>query len=272
MTLQEPRPEPRVSAPGTAGRGVLNRRGFPVTLPVFEGPLDLLLHLIRSHRLEISEVSLAAVTSQYLDYLEAMDELDLEVAGEFMVVAATLMEIKSRSLLPRIEPEEASEEDELDPRAELLRRLEEYAHYRKAAGELEERALAFAQSFPRAGREEWEGAAPLRELTPVDLLDALRRMLRKDEPVEAPRSQFRVRRQGVSIPQRTAEILKLLAARDGESTFAQLVAAAGREVSREELVVTFLALLDLLSARRIRAWQDEICGDILVRLQSAPPE
>lgn len=243
------------------------RRTYEVHLAVFDGPLDLLLHLIRSRRLEISEVSLAEVTGQYLQIIEMMEPSDLDVAGEFMLVAATLMEIKSRGLLPRLEPEEEALEDELDPRRQLLERLQEYAAYQQLAEELSHRAAAFSHSFPRAGAEEWAGSIPLRELRAEDLLEALRRMVRRREPEpEAPPRLLSVRRHTISLPGRISEIMQILRHTPGQVSFRHLLNSSPRAATRDELVVTFLALLELLGSGQVRAYQHQICGELLVEL------
>jgi segregation and condensation protein A len=125
--------------------------GYPVTLPVFEGPLDLLLYLIRRQEIDIYDIPVARITEQFLDYLALMEALDIEVAADFLVMAATLMEIKSRMLLPRPPAELVEEEeDEEDPRAELVRRLLEYQQYKSVAGELNKRAAEQQRVFLRS--------------------------------------------------------------------------------------------------------------------------
>src|SRR5262245_5970519 len=121
---------------------------YQVKLPVFEGPLDLLLHLIKEHRVDIYDIPIALITRQYLEYLDLMKELNLSIAGEFLVMAATLVQIKSRMLLPREEQPESTEPEE-DPREELVRRLVEYQRFKDAAVELEEREAVWRDVFRR---------------------------------------------------------------------------------------------------------------------------
>ncbi|MFN3650447.1 MAG: segregation and condensation protein A [Armatimonadota bacterium] len=239
---------------------------YPVRLPIFEGPLDLLLHLIRTQKLDIRDIPIARVTDQYLEYLALMELLDLNVAGEFLVMAATLMEIKSRMLLPRPEPL-TEEEEGGDPRAELVERLLEYERFQRVAEELQELAASNAQSFPRSPLEQWEGGVPLVELRPDDLLSAVRRLL-EDETTEEEgrtvRTALRVRRHEVNLKQRIAEILRRVREREEPLLFSSLVVRAGRRIPRLEVLVTFLAVLELVRLGQVRAWQQGPLGEILL--------
>ena len=143
-----------------------NSPTYKVHLPVFEGPLDLLLHLIKINEIDIYDIPIAVVTEQYLEYLELMEKLNLDIASEYLVMAATLAHIKSKMLLPSISSdEEASEED---PRSELVQRLLDYQRYKKAAEELEEKDILGRDVFPRPGSEE-DGDGELRRGGVVDL-------------------------------------------------------------------------------------------------------
>ncbi len=247
-----------------------------ITLPVFEGPLALLLHLIRSHKLEIADIPIAQITDQYLEYLALMESLDLDIAGEFLVMAATLMEIKSRLLLPR--PEPLVEEDEgIDPRAELIARLLEYERFQAVAETLRERAEESRRSFARTAVEQWEGAIPLVELRPADLLDALRRMRLTDEEAEEGGGSrgpaLRVRRQQINLRQRMQEIVRRLEAADRPLAFSALLRAHRTEngrLTRHEVLVTFLAVLELVRLGDISAWQEEGLGEIILAKAGAP--
>jgi segregation and condensation protein A len=241
-------------------------------LPVFEGPLDLLLHLIRTHKLDIRDIPIAQVTEQYLEYLALMEALDLDVAGEFLVMAATLMEIKSRMLLPR--PEPVSDEDEgVDPRAELVARLLEYERFQQVAEQLRDLASESARSFTRSVVEQWEGAVPLVELRPADLLEALRLMRRGEEEANGSGNghhpSLRVRRQAINMRQRMAEVLKRVQACSGPLPFSALIFRAGRRLPRAEVLVTFLAVLELVRLEQISAWQQGVGGEILLTVRQA---
>lgn len=237
---------------------------YSIRLPVFEGPLHLLLHLIRSQKLDITDIPIASVTEQYLEHLSLMEELDLDVAGEFLVMAATLMEIKSRMLLPRPQKENAEEEGP-DPREELVQRLLEYERYQSVAEELRRMGDDMRRQFPRSTAEEGPGP-PLAELTPADLIGALRRMLAeqaqgngKQEPL------IRVRRERVNLKERVAEIWSRVREAVAPLPFTALFPSGER--TRAQIIVTFMAILELLRDGRIAAWQQEVEGEIFV---SAP--
>ena len=229
-----------------------------VQLPIYEGPLDLLLHLIRKNDLSIVDVPIASITEQYLAALELMQGLNLDVSGEYLVMAATLLHIKSKTLLP---PEEEGEEDDDeagDGREELVRRLLEYERFKNAARDLEGREILNRDVFARQGR-----SAPVREvrfeqLSVFDLMSALQRVLERfPEP-----SVHTVVQETVSVRERMTGILDELRGR-ASVLFHELFDAAG---SRMEVVVTFLALLELIRIRAVDAVQEERLGPIVLTL------
>ena len=231
-----------------------------VRTEAFEGPLDLLLHLIKKNELDIYNIPIAEISRQYLDYLDVMRELNLDVAGEFLVMAATLIQIKSHMLLPQaVDPME--EEQGEDPRAELVRRLLEYDRYREASSLLIAREVldrdVFARTFPS---EELE-AFPSDEAMPIvemfELVDAFRRILAK-VPIE---SFHEVGSENISIADRISDILEYLQGREAVD-FEELFAGSS---SREFIVASFLAVLELCRLRMIRLLQFENYGRILVR-------
>lgn len=232
-------------------------RSLPVKLEVFEGPLDLLLHLIRESKVDIADIPIAAVTEQYLGYLELMKTLNLDVAGEFLVMAATLMHIKSRMLLP-VEEEQSLEEGE-DPRQELVRQLQEYQKFKEAAlalGDLEEkRSRVFVRRS--IGPEEPKRTDYPIETSLFELLTALKSLLDKvpeTEPLEFRADQL-------SIAEKITEILERLSELEGEVAFEDLFR---RSREREEIIITFLALLELMYLRMVRAWQAVPGGRIMM--------
>jgi segregation and condensation protein A len=246
---------------------------YSITLPVFEGPLDLLLHLIRTHKLDIGDIPIALVTEQYLQYLALMEALDLNVAGEFLVMAATLMEIKSRMLLPRPDPPPADDEEGGDPRAELVARLLEYERFQHVAEQLRDLAAESGRSFTRSVVEQWEGATPLVELRPGDLLEAIRRM-------QAPGSEgagngapatLRVRRQAINLRQRIGEVLRRVQSQEEPLAFTYLVTRSGQRLRREEVLITFLAILELVRLGQVTAWQQPPRGEIFLTARAAEP-
>lgn len=250
----------------------MTRHPYRVRLPVFEGPLDLLLHLIRTRKLDIRDIPIAVVTEQYLEYLALMEWLDLELGSEFLVMAATLMEIKSRMLLPRPEPVAGEEDSAADPRAELVARLLEYERYREIAAKLQERAEAAGLAFPRQPVERWEGGTPLVELTPRDLLEALRRLhAPTDGNGHAGRMTVRLRRRAVPLRERIAEVLRLVRTRDGPVPFSELLRQPGRRADRPEIVVLFLAILELVRRGEISAWQHAVGEEIYLLPRDRPP-
>ena len=241
--------------------------GFPVRLEIFEGPLDLLLHLVRREEVDIAEVSLAAITGQYLQYLRTMEELNIQVSADFVVLAATLIWLKSRTLLP-VNP--AAEEDEgeadlaPDPEAELHRRLQEYRIYREAAEMLEESRRERQRIFLRA-TEEGEfgtGFVNLEDVSVFDMIAAVQEMLARAKP-EPP---ARMRRPAVSMADRIEEILMQLTAERRALRFSELVALPA---TRLFIIVTFLALLELIRRRRVRVKQTAPLRDFAVELVSS---
>ncbi len=227
-----------------------------VQLEIFEGPLDLLLHLIKKNEVSITDIPIAAITEQYLATLDLMQSLDLDIAGEFLVMAATLIHIKSRMLLP-VGEEEADEEQGADPREELVRRLLEYQRYKEAAAELEQRELLARDVFIRASAPS-EEAPPrgFRELSVFELLSALKQVLDrlpKDAVHEVALDKITVREKMTLL----LEILRVRRSVDFESLFVEVK-------SRLEIIVTFLAMLELVKVRAIRIFQEQWNAPILI--------
>jgi segregation and condensation protein A len=234
---------------------------FQVALPTFEGPLDLLLHLIREHKVDVFDIPVSLIAEKYNASLELMRDLNLDVAGEFLVMAATLAHIKSRMLLPRTEPVagEGDAEAEGDPRMELVRRLLNYQKYREAARELADHPLLGRDVFarrPGAFPEERRGPAPLVEVSVFRLIESLDRVLKSVVPEPA----HEVVREQVSLSTAMQQILTGLRAQP-EVTFLSLFAG---QRTRSAVVVTFLALLEMVRLRRVRVRQPEDGSDILV--------
>ena len=235
-----------------------------VKLDLFEGPLDLLLHLIKRNEVEITDIPIATITDQYLALIEGVEELNLDNAGEYLVMAATLTFIKSRMLLPT-EPG-ADDELEEDPRTELVQQLLEYQRYREAASHLASRPLLARDVFPAPGEPVEPGTLgddgpPVRDATLGDLLEALRGVLER---------LGRARPHEILRPMRSvAECVHLILshfALGDEVEFRELFEA---EASRGDVIVTFLALLELMRLKVVRAQQDERFTAIRVRLAVA---
>jgi len=240
-----------------------DRPSVTVKLERFEGPLDLLLHLIKRDEIDIYDIPIAHITRQYLAYIELMRSLDLEVAGEFLVMAATLMRIKTKMLLPA--PAVGEEEEEGDPREELVQRLVEYRQFKEAAGTLKLREEERRHLFERGmvpGEDE-AGPLPLAPATLFDLLDALNRVMARlpeQNVYEVQTEAFDVEDKMSLIAQMTAE--------GGSVSF---VALLTRCRARMEMVVTFIALLELIKLGQVTVSQPDRFGDILI-LHHVPEE
>jgi segregation and condensation protein A len=238
---------------------------YAVRLENFEGPLDLLLHLIRKHEMDIYDIPMAEITAQYLTTIDSMKSLNLDVAGEFLLMAATLIHIKSRQLLPPAE-EEFDEEDESDPRAELVRRLLEYQKYKDAALALDELPLldrdVFARKFPLLVSEE-DGEQELEAIGLYELAEAFRALLQ-----EHPQESFHeVNPEQLSVTDRVHHILFLL---DGQASLSFRELFAGPP-TRPEIVVTFLAMLELVKLRLVKLLQTVRNGSIQLFAAVAAP-
>ncbi len=227
-----------------------------INVEVFEGPLDLLLYLIRKDELDIYDIPIAHITREYLAYLELMKELNLDVAGEFLVMAATLAQIKSRMLLPR--PETSEDEPEEDPRAELVRRLLEYQRYKEASQQLEEREILNLDVFARLPEpiEEEPVAEEKIDATLFDLVLALKGVL---ETLPEPKYHA-VIRETVSISERIYQVIERIKGRE-RIEFRELFDGA---VTPPVVIITFLSILELMKLKLIKCQQAEAYGGIHV--------
>jgi segregation and condensation protein A len=230
-----------------------------VFLEAFEGPLDLLLYLIRRQNIDILDIPIAEITKQYVQYIELMHELQLELAGEYLLMAAMLAEIKSRMLLPRPEKEE---EEEDDPRAELVRRLQEYERFKKAAEDISE--------MPRLERDVYVASADaperkvvtkLPDVTLKELLLAFHDVLKRAEMF----SNLHMQREPLSVRQRMSEILTRIKA----SNFTGFADLFDAEEGRMGVAVTFIAVLELLRESVIEVVQSEEFAPLHVRAASS---
>ena len=230
---------------------------YKVKLEVFEGPLDLLLYLIKQDEIDIYDISLERITSQYLEYLQAFKELNIELAGEFIVMAANLIYLKSRSLLPRDQqpPEEDAAED--DPRWELIRQLIEYKKFKEAAAELNLRALEQERIFVRATTLTSAIQEPLRlgEVGIFQLIGAFQTVMKR---IEARQDVQEIFSERFSVSEKIDSILQRIAT-GNRLRFSDLF---GATASRVEVVVTFLALLELIRLRQVRAVQKNVFEEI----------
>lgn len=234
---------------------------YPVKVPVFEGPLDLLLFLIRRQEIDIYDIPIRTITSQYLEMVGAMKEIQPEIAGEFFVMAATLMEIKSRLLLPRKDRLEEEEEEELlDPRWELVHQLLEYQKFKKAAGEIRALADEEYRFTPRLvpPKRPWTSAErPLRRSDKMELWHAFNQVLRR---LSEKLTTGEIHDEAVTVADRM-EFLLTWARERPTFLFSELFAASPR-VHFRTLVATFLALLELVRLKELRVEQTESFADI----------
>lgn len=232
-----------------------------VRTEAFEGPLDLLLHLIKKNEVDIYNIPMAEISRQYLDYLDVMRELNLDVAGEFLVMASTLIQIKSQLLLPQIFDPETEEDKGEDPRLELVRRLLEYDRYREASTQLISREVldrdVFARKFPSPELETFSSDETLPTIELFELVDAFRRILAK-----APKDSFHeVGSENISIADRISDILEFLKGKESVD-FEELF---GGSITRDYIIASLLAVLELCRLRMIKLSQFENYGRILVK-------
>ena len=234
-------------------------QALEVFLEAFEGPLDMLLYLIRRQNLDILDIPIAEITRQYMRYIELMQVLQLELAGEYLLMAATLAEVKSRMLLPRVGSDEVS--DEADPRAELVRRLQEYERFKRAAEGIDRMA--------RLERDTWVATAELvdRKVVRIAPQVTLQEMLIAFQDVLSRSDMFahhHVQREPLSVRQRMTDVLASLQA----NAFVDFVRLFAPEEGRRGVTVTFVAILELLREGLIEIVQSEAYAPVHVRLGS----
>jgi segregation and condensation protein A len=232
-------------------------QALEVFLEAFEGPLDMLLYLIRRQNLDILDIPIAEITRQYMRYIELMQVLQLELAGEYLLMAATLAEVKSRMLLPRVHTDDTG--DEADPRAELVRRLQEYERFKRAAENIDR--------MPRMDRDTWLASAELVDRKIVRLAPqvSLQEMLMAFQDVLARSDMFahhHVQREPLSVRQRMTDVLSSLNA----VAFVDFVRLFQPEEGRRGVTVTFVAVLELLREGLIELVQSEAYAPLHVRL------
>ena len=223
---------------------------YQCNLDIFEGPLDLLLHLIKEQKMDIYDIRIAEITKQYLSYLDLLSELNLEMVGEYLVMAAELAKIKSKTLLPIPE----TEEDVLtaageDPRAELMRRLLEYQRYKEAAFELRQKEYDQQQLFSRTGEVVLENSEEelLIEANVFDLLTAFQKVLKE----KSFKKNYEIKVTTLSVSDRISGILEILNVSESV-TFDSLFTTLN---TKQEVIVTFLAILELMRMQLIRSQQ-----------------
>ncbi len=256
-----------------AAERVAAAAGLRFQLPIYEGPLDLLLHLIKRAELDARDVTASVITEQYLAYLELLDALNLDVAGEYLVMAATLLLIKSFSLLPHPGTEELEETEEL--KRDLVARLLEYQRYREAAEKLGARALLGRDVFAAPGEKlpelpEQDGEAPGLNVSLFDLVEAMAAVLKR--LIDTTPRQITLR--DIPVAECIPRIMAALERSGGALEFAALFEDFRDRQDRSVLIATFMALLELIRQGRVRARQERRFGPILLerREPAAPGE
>jgi segregation and condensation protein A len=231
--------------------------GFRVDLDIFRGPLDLLLYLVRKHELDVSDIRVAKVTEQYLEYMGVLEQVDVDAVGDFLEIASLLIEIKSNIVLPG---DEVVADELEDPRQELVRRLLEYKQFRDAASMLEERSREWRERFPRIandlpGRNVSLDQQPIQEVELWDLVSAFGRVLKAKHDVAGPES-IRYDETPIHVHMR---LIDERLRRDGRVAFTQFFEGS---VHKSKLVGMFLAVLELVRHQHARAAQPELFGEI----------
>ncbi len=238
---------------------------YHVKLDMFEGPLDLLLHLISKAKIKIEDVSITEITEQYLEYLDRMKEFDVEIASEFLVMAATLLYIKSRSLLPKPKDEE---QEESDPEQDLIRRLAEYKKYKEASEKLRQRENIYSNIYYKLPEElvddKAKNSSTLIEGDVNDLVLAFLKLMSQRKFQKNEISIYPIIRRSITVSQRIREIKKILT-KTSQCSFFQLLEDS---CHRSDVVVTFLALLEMLKDNQIRIYQQGQFEDIIIRRAS----
>ena len=237
----------------------MTERGCQIHLPVFDGPFDLLLHLIREEQVDIYDIPIARITDQYLEYLARMEEMDLDIASEFLVMAANLLAIKARMLLPRPAAEDGEPEE--DERSELVRDLLEYMRFKEAAVKMNRLHETSSRMIRRPNEQElyvnlFSAENPLSGKTLADLQTAFNSVLEK---AAKKGTVLSIERERVTLRDKLEELFYLIGSHPKGLRFS---AAFDSCASRMELVVTFLALLELIRQRVIRVSQDSQFGEI----------
>ncbi len=228
---------------------------YNIKLPIFEGPFDLLFHLLRENKIDIYDIPIALITHQYLEYIELMKELNLEIAGDFLVMAATLIHIKSKMLLPP--DEEASSEEQEDPRLELVHRLLEYQAFKDAAMNLKEREAEWLKVFHREPISDDDGDAELYlfDVNLFDLVSVFKKILDTASAEVAS-----ITKETLTVKDRMSFIMEMMEGQEAvrfEEIFKE-------GINKLQLIVTFIALLELIRLGLIRAYQEREFGNIWV--------
>lgn len=232
---------------------------YEVKLDVFEGPIELLMHLIEKNKIDIYDIPITSLTEQYMDYLEQMKHFDIEIASEFLVMAATLLLIKSRMMLPKTHVEEEQEED---PRQELLQRILEYQQFKQVSVVLEDKAVKQSRFFAREPLEIPVHHTPPENLSVTELWEAFRRLVAVRKELTIP--DVIVAQEEFRIEDQMVHILTLLTESEKNEIRFETIFISGL---RSELIASFLAMLELIRRHRIVVRQDMLFASIMICLR-----
>lgn len=235
-------------------------QAYTIKLEAFEGPLDLLMHLIEKNKIDLQDIPIASLTEQYMEYLAKFKEFNIEIASEFLVMAATLLQIKSRMLLPKYKAEEEVAEEDEDPRQELVDRLLEYRRFKEVSMLLDQMAQEKDRLFSRQPTLLAVSHLPPENLDVQVLWKAFQTVLEAQIPDEITI----VHREKFSVQDKMAEISFLLKKKQGRLLFSDAFARTG---SRAELIATFLALLELMKLKRVAIEQMHTFADIYIKVK-----
>lgn len=230
---------------------------YKIKLAAFEGPMDLLMHLIEKNKIDIYDIPIASLTHQYMEYLDRFKEFNIEVASSFIVMAATLLQIKSRMMLPK-QPKETLEEDDIDPRAELVRRLLDYKRFRSVSEILMQMAKMEEEYFTREPTDLPVRHTPPENLSLKLLVAAFQNVLKVRDELSVPDAI--VKPEEYNIHDKMEEIISLLSHADGKIIFSAVFCGD----TRAELIVTFLALLELIKLKTVTVTQSHAFADIYI--------
>lgn len=226
---------------------------YKIKIPVFEGPFDLLLHLIKEAKIDIYDIPIALITGQYLQYIEMMKELNLDIAGDFLVMAATLIQIKSRMLLPP--DEEAPLEEQEDPRLELVQQLLEYQKFKEAASNLREREEEWKKVFLKEPLSDENEELYLVDVNLFDLMSTFKKLLDTVSP-----DIVTITKETLTVKDRMSIIMEMI---EGQEAI-RFEEFFGGSKTRIQLIITFVALLELIRLGLVKAYQEKEFGNIWI--------
>jgi segregation and condensation protein A len=236
---------------------------YKVKLEVFEGPLDLLLYLIKRDEVDVYDISIERIAKQYLEYIDAFQSLNIDIAGEFIVMAANLLYIKSRTLLPKDQQMAEEDADEDDPRWELIRQLIEYKKFKEAASQLRTREAIQEELFPRSPASPellGFGNVLIEEVGIFDLINAFQRTLKRLENSKHPEDLREIFEENFTVSEKIDFLLQLIS----DESCVRFEQCFPEAASRAEIVVTFLAMLELIRLKQLRVRQQNAFGEIWI--------